>query len=86
MSVFRPLECFVGVLRSLPGMFLRRLMILFPMVRGSGTVRVRGKLVELGSPLMRFVWHSIFDPRDVFTILGRSRPANCSIRNTAPVI
>jgi hypothetical protein len=45
-------------------MFLSRLVILLLMVRDGGPVGLRGKLVELGSPLMRFVRHSVFDPRN----------------------
>lgn len=38
-------------------MFAARLVILFPVVRGGGPVRVRGEVVEFGSSLVRVVWH-----------------------------
>jgi len=34
------------------------LVIFFPMVRGGSTVRVCGEFVELGSSLVRVIWHS----------------------------
>jgi hypothetical protein len=63
MSFLRPLERFIGMFQCLFGMFVPGLVIFFPMVRGGSTVRVRGKFVELGSSLVRVIWHSVSQPR-----------------------
>jgi hypothetical protein len=53
-----PLESFIGMFQGLLGMLVPGLVIFFPMVRGGGTVRVRGEFVEFGSSLVRVDWHS----------------------------
>jgi hypothetical protein len=44
-------------------MLVAGLVIFFPVVRSGGTVRVCGKFVELGSSLVRVIWHSVSHPR-----------------------
>jgi hypothetical protein len=41
----------------LAGMFVSREVILLAVLRGGGTVRVRGHFVEFGSSIMRIVVH-----------------------------
>jgi hypothetical protein len=60
MSFLRPLESFIGMFQCLPGMLVSGLMIFFPMVRGGGTVCVCGEFVEIGSSLVRVIWHCFF--------------------------
>jgi len=60
VSFLRQLESFGGVFQCLSGMLLPGLMIFFSMVRRGTAVRVGGKFVELGSSLVRIVWHGIF--------------------------
>ncbi len=57
MRFLRPLESFIGMFHRLLGMFVPRLMIFFPVVRGGSAVRVCGKFVEFGGSLVRFIWH-----------------------------
>jgi hypothetical protein len=52
MGFLRPLESFVGMLQRLAGMLVSCLMILFPVVRGRGSMRVRGQLVKFSSSLV----------------------------------
>jgi len=59
MSFLRPLRSFIRVFQRLLGMFVPALMIAFPMLSGGSPVRVRRKLVELGSSLVRVKWHKI---------------------------
>jgi hypothetical protein len=63
MSFLRPLESFIGMLQCLFGMFVSSLVIFFPVVRGGSTVRVCGEFMELGSSLVRVIWHSVSYPR-----------------------
>ena len=49
-------------------MLVPGLVIFFPVVRGSGTVRVCSEFVEFGSSLVRVIWHGVFYPR--FSIPG----------------
>ncbi|MCU1317875.1 MAG: hypothetical protein JWN63_3197 [Candidatus Acidoferrum typicum] len=63
MSFLRPLEGLIGMFQCLFGMFVSGLVIFFPVVRSGGTVRVCGKFVELGSSLMRVIWHSVSHPQ-----------------------
>ena len=39
-------------------MLVSALVIFFPVVRGGSTVRVCSQFVELGSSLVRVIWHS----------------------------
>jgi hypothetical protein len=57
MSLLRPLRSFIRVFQRLLGMFVPALMIAFRVLRGGSPVRVRGELVELGSSLVRVIWH-----------------------------
>jgi hypothetical protein len=59
MSFLRPLESFVGMLQRLLGMLVPCLVILFPVVRGRGSMRVRGELVKFSSSLVGVIWHSV---------------------------
>ena len=63
MSFLRPLESLARMLQCLLGMFVSGLVVFFPVVRGSGAVCMCGELVELGSSLVRFIWHSVSHPR-----------------------
>jgi len=63
MRFLRPLERLLGMFHGLPGMLVPGLVIFFSMVRGGGTVRVCGEFVELGSSLVRVIWHSAAYPR-----------------------
>ena len=49
----------LGVLQSLPGALLPGFVILFLMGFGGATVGVRGKVVQLGGPLVVFVMRSV---------------------------
>ena len=62
MGFLRPLESFIGMFQCLFGMFVSGLVIFFPVVRGGSTVRVCGEFVELGSSLVRIIWHSVSHP------------------------
>jgi hypothetical protein len=63
MSFLRPLESFIGMFQGLFGMFVSGLVIFFSVVRGGSTVRVCGEFVELGSSLVRVIWHNVSHPR-----------------------
>ena len=63
MSFLRQLESFICVFQRLLGMLVPGLVILFPVMYGGRTVRVRGKFVELGGSLVRVIWHSFSNPR-----------------------
>ena len=63
MSFLGRLERFIGMFQRLPGMLVSGLVIFFPVVRGCGTVRVRGEFVKFSSSLVRFIWHSGSHPR-----------------------
>ena len=63
MSFLRQLESFICVFQRLLGMLVPGLVILFPVMYGGHTVRVRGKFVELGGSLVRVIWHSFSNPR-----------------------
>jgi hypothetical protein len=60
MSFFRRLESLIGMFHCLLGMLVSGLVILFPVMRGGGTVRVCGEFVELGGSLVRVIWHCFF--------------------------
>jgi hypothetical protein len=53
----RGLMGLVGVFHGLAGMFVSGEVILLAVLRGGGTVRVRGHFVEFGSSIMRIVVH-----------------------------
>jgi hypothetical protein len=53
MRFLRPLESFIGVFQGLFGMLLCGLVVFFPVVCGSGTMRVCGEFVEFSSSLVR---------------------------------
>jgi hypothetical protein len=57
MSILRPLESFIGMFQCLLGVLVSGLMISFPMVRGGGAVCVCGEFMEIGSSLVRVIWH-----------------------------
>jgi hypothetical protein len=59
MRFLRPLESFIGMFQGLFGMLLSSLVVFFPVVCGSGTVRVCGEFVEFSSSLVRVTWHGI---------------------------
>lgn len=61
MSFLRPLESFVGMLQHLAGMLVPCRAILFPVVRGRGSMRMRGELVKFSSSLLCVIWHSVFE-------------------------
>jgi hypothetical protein len=63
MSFLGELESFGGMLQGLPGMLMSGLVIFLAMVHGSRTVRMCDEFMELGSSLMRVVWHSATHPR-----------------------
>lgn len=67
MRFLRPLERLLGMFHGLPGLFVPRLVIFFPVMHGGGAVRVRSEFVELRSSLVRVIWH------------GASRPWECPI-------
>ena len=81
MSFLRQLESPGGMLQGLSGMFVTRQVIFFPMVHSSSTVSMGGEFVELGSSLVRIVWHT-----RSYLILTRRLTAdilrNCPIVNT----
>jgi hypothetical protein len=94
MRFLRPLHGLIGMFHGLLGMFMPRLMIFFPVMRGGRTVRVRGEFVELGSSLVRVIWHTASYPRrplhlgiipfsKLFTN-GHSRRARRSCRRRRP--
>jgi hypothetical protein len=62
MSIFRPLHSFTCMFQGLFGMLVSGLVIFFPMVRGSSSVRVCGEFMEFGSSLVRVIWHSVSIP------------------------
>ena len=43
-------------------MLVSALVIFFPVVRGGSTVRVGSEFVELGSSLVRVIWHNASHP------------------------
>jgi hypothetical protein len=43
-------------------MLVTGLVIFFPVVRGSNSVRVCGEFMKFGSSLMRVIWHSVSIP------------------------
>jgi hypothetical protein len=62
MGFLRPLKGFIGMFQRLLGMLVSGLVILFTVVCGGSTVRVCGEFVELGSSLVRLIWHSVSHP------------------------
>lgn len=62
MSIFRPLHGSTRMFQGLFGMLVSGLMIFFPVVRRGSSVRVCGEFVELGSSLVRLIWHSVSHP------------------------
>jgi hypothetical protein len=62
MSIFRPLHSFTCMFQGLFGMLVSGLVIFFPVVRGSSSVRVCGEFMEFGSSLVRVIWHSVSIP------------------------
>jgi hypothetical protein len=81
MGFLRQLESPGGMLQGLSGMFVTRQVIFFPMVHSSSTVSMGREFVELGSSLVRIVWHT-----RSYLILTRRLTAdilrNCPIVNT----
>jgi hypothetical protein len=59
MSFLRPLESFSGMFQCLLGMLVSGLVIFFPVMCCGGTMRMGGEFVELGSPLVRVLWHGV---------------------------
>jgi hypothetical protein len=45
--------------QGLFGMLLSSLVVFFPVVCGSGTMRVCGEFVEFSSSLVRVTWHGV---------------------------
>ena len=80
MSLLRPLRSFIGVFQRLFGMFVSGLVIAFRVVRGRSPVCVRSKLVELGSSLVRVIWHKIPHPWWPYSLIP-SYVWHCSIVN-----
>jgi hypothetical protein len=73
------------MLQRLFGMLVSGLVIFFPVVCGGGTVRVRGKFVELGSSLVRVIWHSL--PYPWFTLHFRIIPfSRLSHKGQSPIL
>jgi hypothetical protein len=62
MSFLRRLGSFIGVFQRLFGMLVSGLVIFFPVVRGSSSVRVCGEFMKFGSSLVRVIWHSASIP------------------------
>ena len=63
-------------------MLVPGLVIFFPVVRGSGTVRVCSEFVEFGSSLVRVVWHGVsLGSRCTLEAFHCPR---CPIRDTRP--
>jgi hypothetical protein len=60
MSFLRPLVSFIGVFQRLFGMLLPGLVIFFPVVCGSRTVRMCCEFVEFCGSLVRVVWQGLF--------------------------
>jgi hypothetical protein len=60
MRFLRPLESFIGIFQCLLGMLVSGLVIFFSVVRGGSTMRVCGEFVEIGSSLVRVIWHGFF--------------------------
>ena len=60
MSFLRPLESFIGMFQRLFGMLLPGLVVFFPVVCGSRTVRMCCEFVELCGSLVRVIWHAHF--------------------------
>jgi hypothetical protein len=52
MSFLRRLESLIGMFKCLFGMLVSGLVIFFPVVHRSSTMRVGGKVVEFGSSLV----------------------------------
>jgi hypothetical protein len=59
MGFLRRLEGFIGLLQRLFGMLVSGLVIYFTVVRGGSTVGVWGELVDVGSWLVRGIWHGV---------------------------
>ena len=68
MSFLRQLMSFMGMFQGLFGMLMPGLMIFFPVVSGGSTVRVRGEFVELGSSLVRVIWHCFSPSGGCYTL------------------
>ena len=62
MSFLRPLRSSIRIFQRLFGKLVSGLVIFFPVVRGGSTVRACGEFVELGSSLVRLIWHSVSHP------------------------
>jgi hypothetical protein len=62
MGFLRRLGSFIGVFQRLFGMLVSGLVIFFPVVRGSSSVRVCGEFMKFGSSLVRVIWHSASIP------------------------
>jgi hypothetical protein len=60
MSFLRPLVSLIGMFQRLFGMLLPGLVVFFPVVCGSSTVRMCGKFVKLCGSLVRVIWHRVF--------------------------
>jgi hypothetical protein len=94
MRFLRPLHDLIGMFHRLLGMFVSRLMIFFPVVRGGCTVRVCREFVELGSPLVRVIWHGVSHfqqplhlktiPVSMLYTIGHSRRALRSCKQLLP--
>jgi hypothetical protein len=81
VSFLRPLEGLIGVLQRLSGMLVSAQVISLAVLHGGGAVRVRGKLVKLGSSLVRVAGHCVHRPRRTLIVM-LAHFENCSIVNT----
>src|SRR5579859_945935 len=75
MSFLRPLAGLIGIFHVLLRVLVSRQVIFFPVMRCGCAVRVRRKLVEFGSALVRFIWHG--------QLLSISRASRGTIRCAA---
>jgi hypothetical protein len=80
VGFLRPLESLIGVFQGLVGILVSGLVIFFPMVRGGGTVRVRGQFVEFSNSLVRIVWHSVLILAAISEV---SRVPHCAITDSS---
>jgi hypothetical protein len=81
MSLLRPLHGFGRVFQGLPGMLVSGQMIFFAVVHGGSAVRVGSLFVELGSSLVRVIWHSIRVLNGDFIVEGSHFP-HCAMLNS----
>jgi hypothetical protein len=63
MSLLRPLERLLSMLHGFPGVLVPSLMILFPVVRGCGTMSMCSQFVEFCRSLVRVIGHGDSHPQ-----------------------